>query len=170
MQFKPGDTIHVRTLHADGQPYRSWQAVVEHATHDCLVTLSLLGSLVHDARGDRITKSRMRDHYWSDRLYNLIEVFSEDGTIQELYANVATPPVMTEHGFDVTDHELDVSWLPGQPARIVDEDEFTAAAGIYGYSLEFQVACRAAAIEALRLVETWQPGVIPPTWPTLPGA
>jgi predicted RNA-binding protein associated with RNAse of E/G family len=109
----------------------------------------------------------MRDHYWSDRLYNLLEVFSEDGTIQELYANVAAPPVMTEHGFDVTDHELDVSWMPGQPARIVDEDEFAAAASIYGYSPEFQAACRAAAVEALRLMETWQPTGLPAIWPTL---
>ena len=167
MRYRVGDTIRVRQLHADGRPYRSWHAVVEHASQECIVTLSLLGSPVNDARGDRITKSRIRDHYWLDRLYNLIEVFNEDGTIQELYANVAAPPVMTEHGFDVTDHELDVSWQPGQPARILDEDEFAAAVTAYGYSPEFQAACRAAVLAAMRLIETWEPAGIPAVWPAL---
>jgi protein associated with RNAse G/E len=142
--------------------------VVEHATNDCVVTLSLLGSLVYDVRGDHITESRMRDYYWSDRLYNLIEVYSEDGALRQLYANVASPPVMTEHGFDVTDHELDVSWAPGRAARIVDEDEFAVAVTFYGYTPEFQAACREAATAALRLIESWQPTGLPANWPVLP--
>jgi protein associated with RNAse G/E len=166
-EFGAGDVINVRALHADGQPYRSWQAVVEHAYEDCLVTLSLLGSPVNDVRGDWITNVRIRGCYWFDRLYNLAEGYGEDGTLCELYANVAAPPVMTEHGFDFTDHELDVQWRPDHPAQVIDEDEFAAAVALYGYTPEFQAACRAAAMSALQLIETWQPAGSPAVWPAL---
>jgi protein associated with RNAse G/E len=167
MPFDAGDVIRVRVLHADGQCYRSWQAVVEHTTGNCLVTLSLLGSRVHDVRGERITEGRIRAHYWFDRPYNLLEEYEEDGTLLELYANVAAPPVMTDEGFDVTDHELDVKWQPGEPAHILDEDEFAAAADRYGYTPEFQTECRAAAVTLLSLVESWQTEDIPDIWPVL---
>jgi protein associated with RNAse G/E len=167
MHFTPGDRVHVRVLHADGQPYRSWQAVVEQSTDDCLVTLSLLGSRVHDARGDWITDVRIRGYYWYDRLFNLAEEYEADGSIRELYVNIAAPPIVTAQGFDVTDYELDVSWRPGQPARILDEDEFEIAAVRYGYTPEFQAECRVAVMGALEHIAAWQAGDMPVIWPDL---
>jgi protein associated with RNAse G/E len=168
MRFKVNDVIYVRVLHADGQCYRSWQSVVERMTEDCVVTLSVLGSIVEDVRGNRVTETRTRGYYWFARHYNLLEGYGEDGTLLELYANVAAPPVMTDGGFDHTDYELDVSWRPGQPARIVDEDEFEEAARLYGYTPEFQAQCREAVLAALRLIESWQPAGMPAVWPALP--
>jgi predicted RNA-binding protein associated with RNAse of E/G family len=57
----------------------------------------------------------------------------------------------------VTDHELDVVKQPGEPAQIVDEDEFIAAATRYGYSQEFQAFCHQVVREALTLVDGWIP-------------
>lgn len=47
-----------------------------------------------------------------------------------------------------TDHELDVSRIPPERARIVDEDEFLEAAARYGYSSELQWICYEVAREA----------------------
>jgi hypothetical protein len=54
-----------------------------------------------------------------------------------------------------TDHELDVVWRPGHRPRVVDEQEFCAAASEYGYSPEFQKVCRRAVGQALQLVRGW---------------
>jgi len=48
-----------------------------------------------------------------------------------------------------------LSLLTGQPARIVDEDEFAAAITEYGYSPEFQLHCRQVAATALQLARNW---------------
>jgi len=41
--------------------------------------------------------------------------------------------------------------------EVVDEDEFAEAALRYGYSVEFQTACRRAVAEASELVSGWEP-------------
>jgi len=51
---------------------------------------------------------------------------------------------------------LDVSLPTGQPARIVDEDEFAAAITDYGYSPEFQAHCRQVAATALQFAQNWR--------------
>ena len=45
--------------------------------------------------------------------------------------------------------------MPGQPAFIIDQDEFEAAIELYGYSVEFQTKCWQAAEEARLLAEGW---------------
>ncbi len=154
--MKPGDVITVRVLHADGQCYRSWQAEVEKASADCIVTLFHPGSIVDDAR-DGLWKSpwHIRAYYWLDRPYNLLEIYDPAGLLEQIYLNVASLPVLENNTLEFTDYELDVSLLTGQPARIVDEDEFAAAIISYGYSPEFQAHCCQVAAAALQLAQNW---------------
>jgi protein associated with RNAse G/E len=154
--MKPGDVITVKVLHADGQCFRSWQTEVEEASVECIVTLSHPGSLVDDARkGPWKTRWHIRAYYWLDQPYNLLEIYDQAGLLEEIYVNVASLPVLKDNTLEFTDHELDVSLLSGQPARIVDEDEFAAAITKYGYSPEFQAHCRQAAAAALQLARNW---------------
>lgn len=60
-----------------------------------------------------------------------------------------------------TDHELDVSRIPPERARIVDEDEFLEAAARYGYSSELQWICYEVAREAVRVANAWVTGGMP---------
>jgi protein associated with RNAse G/E len=59
------------------------------------------------------------------------------------------------------DYELDISYRPPAPARIVDEDEFAAAAVKYGYSESFKREIYQLAEEAQKFAEAWQPGPAP---------
>ena len=154
--MRSGDVITVRVLHADGQCYRSWQAEVEEAGADCIVTLFHPGSFVDDAR-DGLWKSpwHIRAYYWLDRPYNLLEIYDPAGLLEQIYLNVASLPVLKDNTLEFTDYELDVSLLTGQPARIVDEDEFAAAIADYGYSPEFQEHCRQVAAAALQFARNW---------------
>ncbi len=50
---------------------------------------------------------------------------------------------------------LPASPLLGQPAHIIDQDEFEEAIALYGYTPEFQAQCWQAAEEARLLAESW---------------
>ena len=157
MPIQVNDHLTVRVLHADGQCFRSWQTTVEQIRPDCLVTLSAPGHEVTDIRGNWLSRNYIRAYYWYHQHYNLLEVYEPDGTFAELYINVAGIPTLTGAILTWTDHELDVSMLPGQPARIVDQEEFAAAIHLYSYSPEFQAHCHAVSREACKLAEAWVP-------------
>jgi len=154
--MKPGDLIHVRACKADGTVYRSWQTIIESADADSIVTISGPGEYVFDlARGHYYTVHTLRSYYWPGRDYNLIEVFAESGALEEIYINIGSPPRFEKDGMSFTDHELDVSKVFPEAARLIDEDEFAEAAVKYGYTDEFKIRMYAAANEAIKLAERW---------------
>lgn len=147
---------------ADGAWYRTWQAYIERLDENLLVTVGVPGSRVIDReRGGWVMKHYIRGYYWFDRPLNLLEVFSEDGALLEIYVNVGSPPVFDGDRLTFADYELDVSLEGDGPPRIVDEDEFAEAIDRYGYSTEFQAHCRAAAQAGVDLALTWIPGTAP---------
>jgi len=161
--MKPGDKIHVRACKTDGTVYRSWHTTIESVDADSIVTISPAESMVIDKTklGDHPIKHHLRSYYWFDKFYNLIEVFDVDGTLIEIYINIATPPEFEDGGMSFKDHELDVSKYPPKAAQLIDEDEFAEAAIKYRYSKEFQEKMYSAANEALELANHWQARPIP---------
>ena len=155
--LRPGDFIDVRALHADGVAYRWWRDVVEAIDVEKLVAFSPLGKEVHGLSGNWVGKYIGRIYYWFARPYNLSEIYHPDGRLLELYVHIASPATLIGHHLTFTDHELDVVLKTGREPKVVDEDEFAAAAIAYGYPPEFQAACYRAVAEALDLVATWQP-------------
>ena len=153
--LRVGDLICVRAFKSDGQWYRWWMTTVERVTSDCIITLSPPNNDVHTPTGQGQSKLAIRSYYWFDRPYNLLEVLEEDGTLAEVYVNIGSPIIQKGAELRFTDHELDVLKRAGQPARIVDEDEFAAAAIQYGYSAGFQAYCHQQAQLALKLAESW---------------
>jgi protein associated with RNAse G/E len=154
--IKVGDLVTFRSLHADGSWYRQWQTTIESITDTQIVTYSPPNSWFDDInRGIRKLPRAMRCYYWRSTFYNLLEVIESDSSIAEVYLNVASP--LQSHGDEMhfVDYELDVIKLPGQLARIIDQDEFEQAIGLYGYSAEFQAKCWQAAEEARLLAERW---------------
>lgn len=155
--MKPGDTIHVRACKTDGTVYRSWHTTIESVSTDSIVTISPAGSMVIDKAklGDHLMKHHLRSYYWFDKFYNLIEVFDVDGTLIEIYINVASPPDFENGIMSFKDHELDVSRVLPKVSELIDEDEFAEAALKYQYSKEFQEKMYSAANEALDLANHW---------------
>jgi protein associated with RNAse G/E len=155
--MQPGDLITVRALRADGRWYRRWLTTVESIYDACIITFTPAAGEVENASG-KVHRLEMaiRSHYWRDKPYNLLEVLNTDGSLNEIYLNVASPPRVRGDSMSFVDHELDVSKFPGQPARIVDQDEFEAAIAQYGYTAAFQEQCWRAAEEARLLADTWE--------------
>lgn len=155
--LKIGDIIHVHACKADGITYRNWQAAIESISADSIVTIAPSGSSVFNLDGRTYQiEHHSRSYYWFEKFYNLIEVFQTDGSLLEIYMNIASPPEWADGILKFKDHELDVSKYPPKSAEIVDEDEFAEAVVKYNYSQEFQEKMYAAAREALELAENWR--------------
>ena len=155
--MKPGDLIHVRACKTDGTVYRSWHTIIESVDADSIITISAPGGYVFDlVRGHYFTKHILRSYYWFDKFYNLIEVFDAKGMLEQIYLNIASPPRFENEGMSFIDHELDVSKILPDPARLVDEDEFAEAVLKYRYTEEFQQKMYVAAQEAIQLADHWK--------------
>ena len=128
---------------------------------DRFVTWNWAGHQVEGLQGSWISQGSIPAVYWLDRLYNLMEVYGGEGNLEEIYINVASPPIVRGRQVSFVDHELDVTMHPGGEPRVVDEDEFEVAAAQFSYTLDFQAACRRAAAEALVVAAGWRPGGVP---------
>lgn len=151
----PGTTLELIVQKADGQAYRWWNVTVESIDADLVVASAPVGTPTYGPGGGWTFTHPHRAFYWFTRPYNLIEVYENDGSLQQLYVNIASPARLEGHRLINIDYELDVVMRPGQPPEVVDEDEFAAAIPKYGYTPEFQTACRQAVAEVLALLPTW---------------
>ncbi len=156
-----GETATVRAYKSDGTCYRWWSATVESMAPDRVVLVTPAGHWVDDVGGGWASRFAIRSHYWPGRRYSLLEVYTPDGRLDEIFVNINSPVEIEDSQLRYTDHELDVSRkLPGK-ARIVDEDEFREAASRYSYSAEFQQACYRMAREAMDIANQWVGGAMP---------
>ncbi len=158
----PGDTVWVRSAKSDGRPHRWRSAQVETVDDACIVLYSAIGTPVHHNPVGSPTvvyplRHAIRSYYWPGRQHNLLEIYAADGRLVELYADITSPVEVRENEIAFIDHELDVSQLAGQAPRIVDQDEFAAAAVAFGYSDEFMHHCYEVAEALLDVLANWQP-------------
>ncbi|MEM7129809.1 MAG: DUF402 domain-containing protein [Chloroflexota bacterium] len=152
-----GQPIRVRAFKANGTCYRHWQVKVTSVTEEWLETESKAGHEVWDRSGSWIGKFNICAVYWFDRPYNLFEIRdAQTDELIEIYINIGSPPRFSDGELHFTDYELDVVCLPGESARLVDEDEFAEAVETFGYSKDFQAACYQAAQEALTVANEWK--------------
>jgi protein associated with RNAse G/E len=153
--MKIGDRIQVKAYKADGTCYRWWQATVEAVEEGVVVVVNPAGHRVQGIDGDWESRHAIRGYYWPDRWYSLLEAYTPNGTLEEIYVNISSPAEIHDGEIRFTDYELDVSRRPPQEACVFDEDEFAAAASEYGYSEEFQRACYRVVAEALEVADGW---------------
>jgi len=161
MSISIGDSILVKALKADGHCYRWWTATVEAVDAQSLITVTTPGNAVGGTERSWISRHYIRTIYWLEQPYNLLEVYTAEGTLAEIYVHISSSAWTEQDTLYYTDHELDVVKQPDQAAFIVDQDEFAAASITYHYTPEFQTVCYQTAEAALRLVESWVPKGFP---------
>lgn len=150
-----GDRVQVRAHKSDGACYRWWTATVESVTPGELTLVTPVGRLIEGIDGNLVSENALRVHYWADRWYCLLEAYTPEGKLAEIYVNINSPIEIEDLQVCFTDYELDVIRRPPGEAELVDEDEFQEAAVEYGYSEAFQRACYEVAQEALDLANRW---------------
>jgi nicotinamide-nucleotide amidase len=74
------------------------------------------------ARGDVL-----RETFYTDRWYNVFELFTPQGDLKGWYADVTRPTHITADAADWEDLILDIWMNPDGSMQVLDEDEFAAA-------------------------------------------
>ncbi len=152
-----GDSVTCRAYKSDTTNYRWWQATVEAVGGNEIVTFAAPPRVVCQPSGDWHSRTYARQFFWLDKPCNLIEFYSEDSLLIDIYLNVSSPVLIKNNELHYIDFELDVACRPGEEPRILDEDEFAEAAETFGYSTQFQAHCYEVTREAVELARTWQP-------------
>ncbi len=119
------------------------------------------GHRVESIDGDWTSGYAIRSFYWTNRWYSLLEVYTREGTLSEIFVNVNSPVEITDSEIRFTDYELDVSRKSPERAHIADEDEFLEAASRYGYTEVLRRRCYAAVREAFAVANRWEAGGFP---------
>lgn len=160
-QVEIGEAVKVKAYKSDGTCYRCWSVTVEAVEEDRIVVTTPPHHPVEGVAGGWISKYAIRTVYWFDRWYSLLEVYTPDGRLDEIYVNINSPVEIEDSQIRYTDYELDVSRIPPHEARIVDQDDFREAAARYGYSEAFQRTCYRVAHEAVDVANRWVAGGMP---------
>jgi protein associated with RNAse G/E len=155
------ERVRVEAYKLDGTCYRWWHVTVEVVEADKVVVFAPAGHRVEEAGGGWRSEHAIRAFYWLDRWYSVLEVYARDGTLEEIYVNIASPVRIEDGRIWFVDYELDVSRKPPHEARIVDEEEFLEAVFRYGCTTEFQQACYRVAKEAIEVANRWVAGGMP---------
>jgi protein associated with RNAse G/E len=153
--YHPGQQVRFDAYKADGHLYRGCLAQVESAAANYVVISYPVGTHFYGPKGAFSARHNIRVHLWTDRPYNLLEIFDPQGPLVQLYVNIASPAALHPGEVRFTDYELDISKRIGHPAEVLDIDEFEEAIAQYGYTESLQKSCWDAVAEALNLVESW---------------
>lgn len=158
-----GDTVEIRALHANGEAYRWWTCLVESVAEREVVVVWPRGTrfAAPTPSSEKTGQYPSRGFYWLNRPYALVEHYKPTGEFAGIDADICSPARIEGRRIIYTDYELDVIKRPRQPAYVEDEDEFLHAAGVYGYTPEFQEQCRRTVEDVRRILESWAPGGLP---------
>lgn len=147
-----GRPIHVRSTKYDGSPHWEFDSwfVLERGT--LLVTLNLAGQELQTWNGPWITPYDTRNHFWSDRWYNVMRLEQpRGGGFQGWYCNVTTPAQYDGANVFYVDLDLDVRVTADGAVEVLDEDEFLENSERFRYPPEVVAEARRAVDELCAL-------------------
>lgn len=148
-----GQRVHVRSSKYDGSPhweFDSWSAL--HA-EPLLITLNFAGQQLQTWKGPWMNPYHTRNHFWSDRWYNVMRLeWPRGGGLEGWYCNVTTPVQFDGENLHYADLDLDVHVSALGEAEVLDEDEFLENSARMRYPAEVVSQARNAVAELLELV------------------
>ncbi len=152
-----GRTIHVRSTKYDGSPHWEFDSWLVLEEGPLLVTVNFAGQELQTWNGPWTTPYHTRNHFWSDRWYNVMRLERPQGGLEGWYCNVTTPIQFDGEDVRYVDLDLDVR-VPAQgEPEVLDEEEFLENSQRMGYPPEVVEQARRALDELVRLARTGQP-------------
>ena len=148
-----GHPIHVVSTKYDGSAHWEFDSRLVLVRDTLVVTQDFAGQVYHSWKGPHTEPFDVRNHFWSDRWYNVMRCDRpKAGGLEYWYCNVTTPAQYDGEFIRYVDLDLDVIVAPDGAARVVDEDEFLEHSGIMGYPPDVIDQARRAVDELLSLV------------------
>ena len=119
-----------------------------------LVTLNFAGQELQTWKGPWVTPYHTRNHFWSDRWYNVMRLERPRGVgLEGWYCNVTTPAQFDGETVRYADLDLDVRVSALGETEVVDEDEFLENSARMRYPPEVVSQARQAVEELLAIVQ-----------------
>ena len=146
-----GRRIHVRSTKYDGSPHWEFDSFFVLERGSLLVTMNFAGQELQTWNGPWVTPYHTRNHFWSDRWYNVMRCERRDGALDHWYCNVTTPALFDGEQVSYIDLDLDVRVWPDGRVEVLDEEEFLANSARMGYPPDVVAAARRAVEELTEL-------------------
>ncbi len=70
--------------------------------------------------------ARFVEIYYTDRWYNIFEIYAPDGSVSGWYCNISKPAEISAGRIGYVDLALDLLVFPDGTQKVLDEDEFEA--------------------------------------------
>ncbi|MCH7837230.1 MAG: DUF402 domain-containing protein [Chloroflexi bacterium] len=152
-----GRTIHVRSTKYDGSPHWEFDSSFVLEEGPLLITLNFAGEELQTSDGPWTNPYNTRNHFWSDRWYNVMRLERPDGGgLERWYCNITTPTQRDGDRIQYVDLDLDVHVPPTGEPEILDEDEFLENSARMSYPPEVIAHARNAVDELLALAKDAQ--------------
>ena len=147
-----GRPIRVVSSKYDGSPHWEFDAYFVLERGPLIIATNFAGQELQTWDGPWTTPYDTRNHFWTDRWYNVMRCERpRGGGLEYWYCNVTTPAVYDGETLRYVDLDLDVVVRPDGSVELLDEDEFTENSARMGYPEDVVRAAQAAADELMRL-------------------
>ena len=150
-----GRRIHVVSTKYDESPHWEFDSFFVVERGPLLITTNFAGQELGNWKGSWVTPWDTRNHFWSDRWYNVMRCDRPRGNgLDHWYCNVTTPFQYDGETIRYVDLDLDVRVLPDGSCKVLDEDEFLENSQRMGYPPDVIEQSRGAVDELLRLARS----------------
>jgi protein associated with RNAse G/E len=149
-----GRTIHVCSTKYDGSPHWEFDSFFVHEDGPLLVTHNFAGQQLRNKAGLWTTPFDTRNHFWTDRWYNVMRCDRpKAGGLEYWYCNVTTPAQYDGEAVRYVDLDLDVRVFASGETEVLDEDEFLEHSDRMGYPPDVIDQARRAVDELFSLIQ-----------------
>ena len=129
-----GRPIHIVSTKYDGSPHWEFDSRLVLVRDTLVVTQDFAGQVYHSWKGPHTEPFDVRNHFWSDRWYNVMRCDRpKGGGLEYWYCNATTPAQYDGETVRYIDLDLDVLVFPDGKTKVVDEDEFLEHSVRMGY-------------------------------------
>ena len=150
-----GRRVHVRSTKYDGSPHWEFDSWFVLEEGPLLITTNFAGQELQTSDGPWTTPYDTRNHFWSDRWYNVMRLERPNsGGLDGWYCNVTTPVQFDGENLHYADLDLDVIVSAEGEPEVVDEEEFLENSKRMGYPPEVVDNARQAVDELLSLARS----------------
>ena len=152
-----GRRVHVVSTKYDGSPHWEFDSFFVLEEHALLITTNFAGQELGNWKGTWATPWDTRNHFWSDRWFNVMRCDKpRGGGLDHWYCNVTTPAQYDGEAIRYVDLDLDVSVGPNGEIELLDEDEFLDNSARMGYAPDVIENARRAVDELIELARRGQ--------------
>ena len=150
-----GRAIHVCSTKYDSSPHWEFDSWFVLEEGPLLITTNFAGQELQTSDGPWVTPYDTRNHFWSDRWYNVMRLnLPHGGGLEGWYCNVTTPAQFDGENVRYVDLDLDVRVSAHGEPEVLDEDEFVENSARMSYPPEVVEQGRRAVDELLALARS----------------